>query len=468
MHDRAVTSGPSGGRQSRLGSLTPSGRAIVPAGWALYDFANTIFSYAVVSYAMGLWLVEDTQFGKANGPFAFSVAIAVSVGINAIVSPILGALSDRAGGRRLPYLLFFTLLCIVPTAVIGRSPAFVGLVLFTIANFAYQSALIYYDATLKTVSYPDTRGRLSGIGVAIGYCGTIVIGTLIFLLDLPVASIFFVAAALYGLFAIPLFLVVREPSPPPGTPEPGIRDAIAALGQLRTTILDARAVPGLARFLLGRFFYSDAVNTIIVVMAIVATEAMGLTNSAANQILLTLAIVAVVASFVWGRAVDRLGPKRTLMIVLASWAVGLVIGGLSLGVGGNVGVAVFVLAGAVLGSGLGGVQVSDRVLLVRLSPPEKLGEFFGLYGLVGKGSQVIGQLLFGVILLLLQPTLGVVAYQIAVLSLLVTMLIGAWLIRPVDDAWAGSGDVQPHGEVSHLPERLAPGSTPIEPRTGGP
>ena len=290
---RGVTTGSVPGRRQGLGGLTPSGRAVVPAGWALYDFANTIFSYAVVSYAMGLWLVEDTQFGKANGPFAFSVAIAVSVGINAIVSPILGALSDRAGGRRLPYLLFFTLLCIIPTAVIGQSPAFVGLVLFTIANFAYQSALIYYDATLKTVSYPETRGKLSGIGVAIGYCGTIVIGTLIFLLDLPITSVFFVAAALYGLFAIPLFLVVREPTPPPGTPRPGLRDAIAALGQLRETILDARTVPGLPRFLLGRFFYSDAVNTIIVVMAIVATEAMGLTNTVANLILLSLAIVAV-------------------------------------------------------------------------------------------------------------------------------------------------------------------------------
>jgi MFS transporter, UMF1 family len=193
---------------------------------------------------------------------------------------------------------------------------------------------------------------------------------------------------------------------------------------------------------------------------------MGLTNSAANQILLALAIVAVLASFAWGRAVDQFGPKRTLMVVLATWAVGLVIGGLSLGIGGNVGLAVFILAGAVLGSGLGGVQVSDRVLLVRLSPPEKLGEFFGLYGLVGKGSQVIGQLLFGITLLLLQPTLGVVAYQIAVISLLGTMLIGAWLIRPVDDAWAGSGELGPHADVSHLPERLAPASAPIEPRTG--
>ena len=463
---RGVTTGSVPGRRLGLGGLTPSGRAVVPAGWSLYDFANTIYSYAVVSYAMGLWLVEDTQFGKANGPFAFSVAIAVSVGINAIVSPILGALSDRAGGRRLPYLLFFTVLCIVPTAIIGQSPAFVGLVLFTIANFAYQSALIYYDATLKTVSYPETRGKLSGIGVAVGYCGTIVIGVLIFVLDLPIASVFFVAAALYGLFAIPLFIVVREARPPAGTPEPGIREAIAALGQLRTTILDARTVPGLSRFLIGRFFYSDAVNTIIVVMAIVATEAMGLTNTVANLILLALAIVAVLASFGWGWAVDRLGPKRTLMIVLSSWAIGLVVGGISLGVGGDIGLALFLLAGAVLGSGLGGVQVSDRVLMLRLSPPEKLGEFFGLYGLVGKGSQVIGQLLFGVILLVFQPVLGVGAYQLAVLSLLATMLIGAWLIRPVSDRWTGSGELT-GPQPATLPERLAPASAPIEPRIGG-
>ena len=381
-----VTTGSVPGRRLGLGSLTPSGRAVVPSGWALYDFANTIYSYAVVSYAMGLWLVEDTQFGKANGPFAFSVAIAVSVGINALVSPILGALSDRAGGRRLPVPAVLHAALHRPDGAHRPEP---GVRRprrsSSIANFAYQSALIYYDATLKTVSYPETRGKLSGIGVAIGYCGTIFIGVLIFLLDLPIASVFFVAAALYGLFAIPLFLVVREPVPPPGTPEPGLREAIAALGQLRATILDARTVPGLTRFLVARFFYSDAVNTIIVVMAIVATEAMGLTNTVANLILLALAIVAVLASFGWGWTVDRLGPKRTLMIVLSSWAIGLVVGGISLGVGGTVGLAMFLLAGAILGSGLGGVQVSDRVLMLRLSPPEKLGEFFGLYGLVGQG-----------------------------------------------------------------------------------
>ena len=81
--------------------MTPSGRAIVPASWALYDFANTIFSFAVVSGAIGLYLVNDRQFGERDGNVLLSLAIVVSVGLNAIVSPILGALSDRAG-RRLP------------------------------------------------------------------------------------------------------------------------------------------------------------------------------------------------------------------------------------------------------------------------------------------------------------------------------------------------------------------------------
>jgi MFS transporter, UMF1 family len=447
-------------RGGGFAALTPSGRAIVPVGWALYDFANTIFSYAVVSFAIGLWLTDDARFGEGTGNLALSLAIVASVGLNALASPILGALSDRAGGRRLPYLLFFTLLCIVPTAIIGASPPVVGLLLFIVANFAYQSALIYYDATLRTVSYPQTRGKLSGIGVAIGYGGTIFVGLLIFLLDLPVASVFLVAAALYGLFAIPLFLVVREPNTA-GTPGPTLGDAAAALGQLPATIRSARTVPGLGRFLLGRFFYSDAVNTIIVVMSIVATRAMGLTETVANLILLSLAVVAVLASFGWGALVDRLGPKRSLMIVLASWAIGLVVGGISLGVPGTPGLVMFLAAGCILGSGLGGVQVADRVLMVRLSPPEQLGAFFGLYGLVGKGSQVIGQLLFGGTIFLLVSTLGVGAYQVAVLSLLLTMLIGAWLVAPVSDRWGGSGELP---VATPPPERLAPATAPIEPR----
>ena len=445
-------------RPGGLSGLTPSGRAIVPISWSLYDFANTIFSFAVVSGAIGLYLVKPEQFGERDGNVVLSVAVAISVGINAIVSPILGAISDR-GGRRMPYLLFFTLLCIAATFFITDVPAGVGLTLFIIANFAYQAALIYYDATLKSVSYPETRGRLSGIGTGIGYCGTVVVGLLIFLLDIPVEDRFRLTSVLFLVFAIPIFLVVREPRHE--VPRMTAHEMVAAFGQLRESIHHARQVPGLGRFLVGRFFYSDAVNTVIVVMSVVTVKALGVSEATANVILLGLTLVAIVMSFVWGVLADRIGPKQTLVIVLVSWAVGLVLGGVALGFG-PAGLAPFLVAGAILGSGLGGVTVADRVLMVRLSPPERLGEFFGLYGLVGKGSQVIGQMLYGVTILVLFDTLGNVAYQVAVLSLLVTMLIGLWLVWPVRDDWAGSGEVPEH---PMLPERLAPASAPLEPRT---
>jgi MFS transporter, UMF1 family len=429
----------------------------VPAAWSLYDFANTIFSYAVVSGAIALYLRDE--FGPRDGGVLLAVSVALSVGLNALVSPILGAISDR-GGRRMPFLLLFTALCIGATFFIADVPPFVGIVLFVIANFAYQAALIYYDATLKAVSYPETRGRLSGIGTAIGYCGTIVVGLLILALDVPVDARFRLAAALYLVFAVPIFLVVRESR---SSDEPALRpsDIVASFGQLRASIEHARGVPGLGRFLLGRFFYSDAVNTVIVVMSVVTVEALGVSVAAANGILLGLTIVAIAMSFLWGLLVDRLGPKRTLLIVLASWAIGLVIGGIAIGLG-SAGLPPFLVAGAILGSGLGGVTVADRVLMVRLSPPERIGEFFGLYGLVGKGSQVIGTLLYGLTLFLFLDTLGIGAYQIAVLSLLVTMVIGVWLVWPVRDDWAGSHEV-PIAPIAP-PERLAPATAPIEPR----
>jgi MFS transporter, UMF1 family len=423
------------GLLARLGGLTPSGRAGVPIAWALYDFANTVYSYAIVSYAMGLWVVSDTRLGAADGQFWFGIANAASVGINALVSPVLGAMSDRTG-RRLPYLMFFTAQCVIATAAIGLIPTgastltWLGLVLFTVANFSYQAALIYYDATLPVVSKPTSRGRVSGIGVAVGYIGTIVIALLILILDSGSGPLtFFMAALLFALFAAPIFLIVKEPA---GTGQRfRVGDAIASWSQLRTTLDHAREVPGLLRFLVARFFYTDPVNTVIVVMSVFAVKAIGLTEKEANLVLLGLTVAAVLASFGWGFLVERIGPKRTLQIVLASWCLGLLIAASVLAL------PTFLIAGILLGSGLGGVWTSDRVFMLRLSPPDKIGEFFGLYGLAGKFSAVTGPVLYGVIVSFgLNNGWGSAAYQAGILSFLVLMVIGYWLLRDVPDRGA--------------------------------
>jgi UMF1 family MFS transporter len=409
-----------------LGSLTRSGSSVEGLSWALYDFANTIFSFAIVSFAMSLWSIRF--LGEAGGQFWFTFAVSVSVLLNAAVSPVLGALSDRTG-RRKPFLGVFTVLAIAPTLFIGFVDIGLGLLFFALANFAYQAALIYYDALLPDVARPDTRGRLSGVGVALGYLGTIVSGLLFRLTtdadgDSTAAS-FLLVGSLFAVFAAPIFLRVRERSP--RGEQFRMIDAIRSWSQLGITIQHARETPGLLRFIVGRFFYSDPVNTAIVVMSAFATQAIGFTASEALSILLLLTVVAVVASFGWGWLVDRIGPKRTLLWVLASWTGGLLLLGLVLDT------IPFLIAGAVLGSGLGGVAVTDRLLLLRLARSDQVGEMLGLYGLAGKFSAVIGPIAYGSIVGLLLEPMGKVAYQIAILSLLVLMVIGFLIVRKVPD-----------------------------------
>jgi UMF1 family MFS transporter len=88
--------------------------------------------------------------------------------------------------------------------------------------------------------------------------------------------------------------------------------------------------------------------------------------------------------------------------------------------------------GVLLGAGLGGVWTSDRVFMLRLSPPEKIGEFFGLYGLAGKFSAVTGPILYGVLVsTLLDAGWGDAAYQVGILSFLILMVVGVILLSGV-------------------------------------
>ena len=391
------------------------------ASWTLYDLANTIWSYGIFSYAIGLYLTSEQGLGESQGNLWLQISIALSVGVNALISPAIGAISDRAG-RRLPYLLFFTVLAIVPAIFIPSVPVGVGVLLFIVANFGYQSALVYYDATIRIVSTPANRGWVSGLGNGLGYLGTVLIGVIILFGGLSVNQVFVIAPLLFGILALPIFIFIREVPEPAGKATGG-NTLLATLG----TIRELKKYPGLKRFLTARFFYTDAQNTVISIMAIFAVQAVGFTQGEANYVLVALATTAVVGGLVWGRLTDSKGPKATLNRVLALWAIALTIGALF------VSPIPFIVAGVILGFGFGGLSGADRILMYRLSPPKQLGEFYGLYGLVGKGSQVIGGLLYGATIYFLFPVIGNGAYTVGLLTLLATMLVGWYLLQGVPE-----------------------------------
>jgi UMF1 family MFS transporter len=355
----------------------------------------------------------------------------VSVGINAIVSPILGALSDRAG-RRLPFLFVFTALCVAPTAVIGFSSPLVGVLLFALANFAYQAALIYYDASIRLVSTPETRGRVSGLGVGIGYFGTVFSGLILFLFDIPVEGRFVLAAVLYALLAIPIFLVLREPPPPPGSRRIGLTDVLGSWQQLRVTIDHARDHPGLGRFLVGRFFYSDAIATLSAFLTVYMTRLGGFSETEKNGVLAVSVVGAAAAALVTGRVLGRTGPRAVLLTVLPVFTALTL---LSAAVGEPWTVW---LAAPAMGSALGCVWTADRVFMLRLTPLELRGQMFGFFNLASRVASAFGPLVIwsAAIWLLHSRTdwlslLG--ATRVALVGLALTAFVGWLVIRPLSD-----------------------------------
>jgi UMF1 family MFS transporter len=408
------------------------------AAWVLYDLANTIFSMGVVSLYFSLFVQDNVGVERADR--AYGLITSISMGLIFVVSPLLGAMTDRAR-RRMPFLVWSTIVCCALTLAIGRGPFAVSVVAFILANAAYQAGLQFYDALLPEVSHAGNRGRISGIGVGAGYLGSYVaVGAGFFVANGDHATLFAVMAVAFLVFALPCFVFVKElgnPNPRPVFSLTAMRESTA---ETLRTVRSGREHPGLIRFLVGRVFYTDAINTVISYMGLytvnVAIAAGGTAASGRAQaqfVLLSAITFAVIGGFAWGRVTDRIGPKRTLNIVLWLWmatfALASAIGAFQLPV-----FALYVVA-AMAGVALGGIWSADRPYMLQLTPPERVGEFYGLYGMVGRFSAISGPLLWAAIMYVaverggLAPLTG---QSMAILSLLAMTVVSYCVLKKVD------------------------------------
>ena len=406
-------------------------RGLPVLGWVLYDLANTIFSFNILSLYFPVWLVQ--VMGARDADYAF--ASSLSMGVIFLLSPFLGALTDQAP-RRMPFLVFSTFWCVGLTFFLGHSHLGVTLLLFGVANIAYQAGLQFYDALLTEVSTEANRGRIGGVGVGVGYLGSLLgIGLGHTLLqgveeapkDVQTASyveMFRITAVLFLLFSLPCFLAVRERARKEVVFGWG---ALAASSrQVWHTIRSTRQHPQLVRFLVGRFFYTDAINTVVAFMGIYVTAELDFTASEASEVLFLGILFAVAGGLAWGPVVDRIGPKCTLNLVLGLWTIAFA---WAAGVGlWNLPGSWFWPVPCLVGISLGGTWTADRPYMLRLTPPDRVGEFYGLYGMVGRFAAITGPAVWG----LVADVLGW-GRPAAILTLMAGVLLGYWILRPVSD-----------------------------------
>ena len=391
-------------------------------GWVLYDFANTIFSFVVVTRYFNDWIIEER--GQPDIYVGLMVA-AVSVAL--VVSlPLVGALADRRG-RHKPILAVFTLLCVGATALLGIvESVLLALVLGALATYAFNTADSQYHPLLSSVAPERSRARVSGIGVAVGYLGTLTVLALIggIATDGHAQRAFAPAAALFALFAVPLLVLVRERRAPAERPPE------RPFAQLVATLRRARGAPH-GRLLLARFFYVDAIATVLQFMTVYARRT-GDFDGREIDLLLAAATVAAIAGAVGaGLLAERIGPRRVVLGTLAMTIAALVVAAAT---GSS---ALLWVLGPVIGIALGSLSAVDRVFLLRLVPPDRRGEDFALYALVGKLSTGFGPLVLwgGTILAATQfAALSTFdASRLAVAVLAAAALLGYAILRPLSD-----------------------------------
>jgi UMF1 family MFS transporter len=440
----------------------------------LYDFSNTIFSMNVATLYFAVWLVTDIgasqiQYATANG--IASVMVVASI-------PVLGAISD-VRRRRKPWVVGFTILSCVACILMGvfgvttlplvgtgveggalrestwhptTAMLFPVLACYVIANFAYQAAQPFYNAMLPELVPVEERGRLSGLGTAVGYVGSVVgvmlvfpffTGALPLIGELPESvvdrlqalipftehagrvSTFVPTGLLFLIFSLPLFVFCRDHNPAVrGTP---IKLG-AAFANVLQTLRDARKHPGALRFIGASFLYQDAIGTIVTFMTLYAVNALGFAEGSEVTLFVVLTVPAILGSYVAGIMVDRIGPKRTLQITIWIWVL-LLIGMVLVPTQ-----AAFWVVGFAIGLNYGGVGAAERPMLLSLIPDAEAGRYFSLMLLSARVAAIVGPFIWSFTVEGLEPGLGSpMAHRAAVITVGIMFVLSLIILRGVPD-----------------------------------
>ncbi|CAH9018774.1 MFS transporter [Candidatus Nitrosacidococcus sp. I8] len=373
--------------------------------WALYDWASSSFSAIITTFVFAAYFTKKVAENETIGSAQWGNTLGIAGMIIAFAGPILGAIADQSGRRKL-WVFGFTILCIIPTAflwMIEPDPSYTWLALSLVglATLGTEFASIFYNAMLPDLSGSKHIGRWSGWGWGIGYIGNVlclIIALLIFIQKgeqwfglhtesaEPVRATFLLVALWYFLFSLPLFLITPDTR---GIGKPISQAIKDGIGQLYSSIKNIRQYRYIVRFFIARIFYIEGLATLFTFGGVYAA---GTFNMSEQDILLfgiSLNITAAFGAGIFAWIDDRIGSKQAILIAL----IGLMVFGTLVLLVKTA--KLFWLFGLLLGVFVGPAQAASRSFLAKTAPSTLRNEMFGLFALSGKVTSFLGPLLVG-------------------------------------------------------------------------
>ena len=406
--------------------------------WIFFDWAAQPYFTLITTFVFAPYFATHVAPDAASGQSLWGFATAAAGLLIAVLSPVLGAIAD-ASGRRKPWIAAFGAMLVVGSSLMwfGKpgDPSVIPplLLAYGLATIGAEFATVFNNAMMPTLVPPDRIGRLSGTGWATGYIGGIL--SLILVLGFLAASpetgrTLFGLTPLFGLdplthqgdrisgpltgiwfvvFVLPMFLLT-----PDYPAKRRIGEAVrTGLGELKRMLAELPKQKSLSAFLLANMIYTDALVSLFAFGGIYAAGTFGWNTIQIGTFGIILAIAGTLGAWLGGKLDDKLGPKR--VIAASMWLLLFAIVAILLvdkdsiffikvappAPGGALFAAsaerAYLLLGCLIGAAGGPLQAASRTLLIRLSPKERVAQYFGLFALTGKVTSFVGPLLIGAI-----------------------------------------------------------------------
>jgi len=403
--------------------------------WAMYDWANSAFVTTIMAamfppFYRSLAIAAGLSEPDATAAWAYTTAIGLLIA--AVLSPVLGAVSDHTGGKKL-YIAFFVAMGVVATALfvfLGDDSYLMASLLFVLADIGFAGAEVFYESLLPHIAKEGDIDRVSTRGYALGYLGggiLLVINVLwymkpdlFFMADGGVALrvAFFSVAVWWAVFTIPLLRNVPEP---PVVRRTGESSSALRAGfqRLSRTFGQVRKYRQLLIFLVAFWIYNDGIGTIIK-MATAYGDEIGIGVTDMTIALIITQFVGIPFAFAFGRLASRIGTKVSILLALAMYVL-ISIAGYFM----QTALHFYILAFAV-GTVQGGSQALSRSLYGTMVPKSQAAEFFGFFATSSKFAGILGPVLFGLVSQLAGGS------RLAILALIAFFVIGGTLLLFVD------------------------------------
>lgn len=398
--------------------------------WAIYESSSNAFNTLIITFIFSRYFQGVIAPDEAIGLTWWTRALNISAIAVALAMPIMGAIADFSG-RKKQFLFVTTAGCIAATSLLFfMQPGMMltAVLIFIVANILFEAAAVFYNGFLPELTTTERMGRVSGFGWSMGYVGGLI--CLIIALGmlrmwqpadpyLNVRATTLLAAGWYLIFAIPLFLVVRERQRRRSAP---VRMYIqAGFRRVGRTFAQLRIFREAAKLLLARLVYNDGLVVIFGMAAIYVGTVYGLGFDDIIILAIVVNIAAAVGAFAFGFLNDIIGAKKTIALTL------IVLTGATLLGATAPDMRTFWVAAIIIGLMVGPNQSASRAMLATFTPERKQGEFFGFFAFSGKLSSVAGPLMYG--------TVAAVSgsQRVAMASIMIFFIIGFALLMFVDE-----------------------------------